>query len=127
MVPLFVHAETAQSVRVGEFTEALKLLEAGWRVEFVSDFEKCHAEIIPAPAVNAAETKITDIVQSTAFWKSINYRDHSAALFAARGICFLCASENSCRLTTNSPWGYKYPRGVRSEERRVGKECRSRW
>ena len=63
----FVHAETPQSVRVGEFAEALELLEAGGRVKLVGDFEKCHAGIIPAPEVKAAETKIADNLQSTAY------------------------------------------------------------
>ena len=35
---LFVHAEAAEAVSVGEFAKTLKLFEAGRRVEFVGDF-----------------------------------------------------------------------------------------
>jgi len=41
-VVLFVDAQAAQAVGVGEFAEALELFVAERRVEFVGDFEKCH-------------------------------------------------------------------------------------
>ena len=41
---LFVDAETAKAVGVGEFAQALKLFEGGRRLELVGDFEKCHGE-----------------------------------------------------------------------------------
>ena len=60
MFLLFVHAEAAEAVGVGEFAETLKLFGAGRRVKLVGDFEKCHAGIIPAPAANGAETKMAN-------------------------------------------------------------------
>jgi len=66
-VLFFVHAEAAQSISVGEFAEALKLLGTERRMKFVGDFEKCHEGIIPARAANAAETKIANSQQSTVY------------------------------------------------------------
>ncbi len=44
----FIHAEAAEAVGVGEFTEALELLGAERGVQGVGDFKKCHAGIIAA-------------------------------------------------------------------------------
>ena len=38
-----VNVKAAEAVEVGEFAEALELFVAERRVEFVGDFEKCHA------------------------------------------------------------------------------------
>ena len=38
-----VDVEAAEAVEIGEFAEALELFVAQGRMEFVGDFEKCHA------------------------------------------------------------------------------------
>ncbi len=38
-----VHVETAKAVEIGEFAEVLELFVAECRMEFVGDFEECHA------------------------------------------------------------------------------------
>lgn len=38
-----VDVEAAETVEIGEFAEALELFVAQGRMEFVGDFEKCHA------------------------------------------------------------------------------------
>src|SRR3712207_9168500 len=48
----------------------------------------------------------------------------------AGGLCSpedLRAHIRRCRELTSRPFGVNFPIGRRSEERRVGKECRSRW
>ena len=39
----FVHAEAAQAVGIREFAEAAELFEAQRSLQFVGDFEECHA------------------------------------------------------------------------------------
>jgi hypothetical protein len=39
---LFVDAEAAQAVGIGESAEAAELFEAQWRLQFVGDLEECH-------------------------------------------------------------------------------------
>jgi len=41
-IVLFVHAKAAEAVGVGEFAEALELLDAQRGVQGERDFEKCH-------------------------------------------------------------------------------------
>ena len=45
---LFVYAEAAEAVGVGECAEALELIEARRGMKFEGDFEKGHGGIIPA-------------------------------------------------------------------------------
>ena len=42
MLVLFIDAEAAQAVGVGEFTEAAELFKAQRRLQLVRDFEQCH-------------------------------------------------------------------------------------
>jgi len=42
LVLLFVDAEPAEAVGVGEFAEALELLKAQRRLKFISDFKQRH-------------------------------------------------------------------------------------
>ena len=42
LVFLFVDAEAAEAVGVGEFGETAKLFEAQWRLQLVGDFKECH-------------------------------------------------------------------------------------
>jgi len=42
LVFLFVDAEAAEAVGVGEFAETAKLFEAQWRLQLVGDFKECH-------------------------------------------------------------------------------------
>ena len=41
-VVLFVNAQAAKTISVGEFAQSLELLVAERRVQFIGDFEKCH-------------------------------------------------------------------------------------
>ena len=48
LVLLFVDAEPAQAVGIGEFAEAAELREAQRGLQLIRDFEKGHARIIAA-------------------------------------------------------------------------------
>jgi hypothetical protein len=111
----FVDAEAADAVGVGEFAEAPELIEAGRRVQFVGDFEKCHAGIIPVAAPNRAAVRWMNSLQSTAkqiphpqkarvrddwIWVKTRVRDDTQ--WARR-------KREPGRLTDDRLRGYKYP------------------
>jgi len=68
---LFVHAEAAEAVGVGEGAEALELFEAWRGMKFEGDFEKGHAGIIPAWAGNGGGDGIAHSRQSTVNSRSL--------------------------------------------------------
>jgi len=56
-VLLFVNLETTQPIGIRELAEAIHLLEAERRLQFVRDFEECHARDYSSPHTGALDAR----------------------------------------------------------------------
>lgn len=60
----FVQAEAAETVGVGELSDAAELVHAERSAEFVGDFEKRHADSIAIPAGRGREAQGLDTARA---------------------------------------------------------------